>query len=182
MRNYCVLASLLLVSLSLIECKTSRITTGKPASVLSASIETENLLSCCDFGTKMTDGSPVWCEASAILYDNGTVYIASDKDMPDGLSPVFTKPWKDFGDTTIRPIPLLADAFRKARKYEDFATNGDYIFLTTAFDRVRPGSTEWDSYNTILYWKKGDEGNPQVLAPERDAKNSVDYRQQLGKV
>ncbi|RRB10633.1 hypothetical protein [Larkinella knui] len=182
MKTHFVLASLLLVSLSLVECKTGRKAADKSTSVLSASLETENLLSCCDFGTKMPDGSPVWCEASAVLFDNGTVYVANDKDMPAGLSPVFTKPWKALADSTVRPTPLLAEAFRTTRKYEDFATNGDYVFLTTAFDRVKPGSTDWDSYNTILYWKKGNEANPQVLAPQPGAKNSVAFREQLGNV
>ncbi|RAK02041.1 hypothetical protein LX87_00155 [Larkinella arboricola] len=173
---------LLVVTLFLVECKTSRPTTGKAVHALSASIDTQNFLSCCDFGTKMPDGNPVWCEASAVLYDNGTVFFANDKDMPAGLSPVMTKPWKSLADSTARPTPLLAEAFRTARKYEDFASNKEYVFLTTAFDRVKPGSSDWDSYNTILYWKKGQEANPQVLAPERGAKTSVAFRDQLGKV
>ncbi|GAB3321659.1 hypothetical protein GCM10027299_16430 [Larkinella ripae] len=182
MRKYCVPLSLVLVFFLTIECKTSRKTAGKPGAVLSAAIETEGLLSCCDFGTRMPDNNPVWCEASAVLYDNGTVFVANDKDMPAGLSSVFTKSWKSFADTTARPTPLLADAFRIARKYEDFAGNDEYIFLTTAFDRVKPGSTDWDGYNTILYWKKGREAQPQVLAPVRNAPNSVAYREALGKV
>ncbi|WP_138994708.1 hypothetical protein [Larkinella sp. C7] len=182
MRNHSIWVGLLLLSLSLVECKTSQTTTGKTVPVLRASIETENLLTCCDSGTKMPDGNPVWCEASAVLFDNGTVYVANDKDMPTGLSSVFMKPWKSFADTTVRPTPLLASAFREARKYEDFATNGDYVFLTTAFDRVKAGSTDWDGYNTILYWKKGNEANPQILTPQRGAKNSVAYREQLSKV
>ncbi|GAB3932109.1 hypothetical protein [Larkinella terrae] len=180
MKKYALLSLLALFLLT--ECKTGRNATGKTASVLTASVETENLLSCCDFGTKMPDGNPVWCEASSVLFDNGTVFVANDKDMPAGLSPVFTKPWKTLADTTVRPTPLLAETFRTTRKYEDFATNGDYVFLTTAFDRVKPGSTDWDSYNTILYWKKGQEANPQVLAPQPDAKNSVALREQLSKV
>ncbi|MFD1143998.1 hypothetical protein ACFQ4C_22930 [Larkinella insperata] len=179
MKTACIPIYLLFAALFLVECKTSRPTTGNATPALRASIETENLLSCCDFGTKMPDGNPVWCEASAVLYDNGTVFIANDKDMPAGFSSVFTKPWKSLADSTVRPTPLLAEAFRTARKYEDFASNKDYVFLTTAFDRVKPGSTDWDGYNTVLYWKKGQEANPQVLAPERDAKNSVAFRQQL---
>jgi hypothetical protein len=182
MRNYYVLAGLLLVAFSLVECKTSRTAAGKSTPVLSASIETENLLSCCDFGTKMPDGNPAWCEASAVLFEDGTVFVANDKDMPAGLSSVFTKPWKSFADTTVRPTPLLASTFRDTKKYEDFASNGEYVFLTTAFDRVKPGSPDWDGFNTILYWKKGNEANPQVLAPVRGAKNSVAYREQLSKV
>ncbi|GAB3266899.1 hypothetical protein GCM10027347_35240 [Larkinella harenae] len=130
----------------------------------------------------MPDGSPVSCETSAILYSDGTVFIANDKDMPAGLSPVFTKAWQSLSDTSVRPAPLQAAAFRTAKKYEDFASNGDYIFLTTAFDRVKPGSTDWDGYNTILYWKKGQEANPQVLAPMPDASNSMAYREPLSKV
>ncbi|MFC5410424.1 hypothetical protein ACFPMF_13950 [Larkinella bovis] len=182
MRNSYALIALVLIALSLVECKTGRSVAGKSTPVISASVETENWLSCCDFGTKMPDGKPFWCETSAVLFENGTVFLANDKDMPAGQSPVFTKPWNRLADTTVRPTPLLAEAFRNNRKYEDFATNGDYIFLTTGFDRVKPGSTDWDNYNTILYWKKGDEAHPQVLAPEPGAKNSVAFRQQLSQV
>lgn len=182
MRSSYLTIYLLLVTFLLVECKPSRPTAGRSNPGLRAAIETENWVTCCDFGTKMPDGSPVWCEASAVLYDNGTVFIANDKDMPAGLSPVFTKPWKTLADSTVRPTPLPAEAFRTARKYEDFASNKEYVFLTTAFDRVKPGSTDWDGYNTILYWKKGQEANPQVLAPERGAKNSVGFREQLGKI
>ncbi|MGA0556296.1 hypothetical protein ACO2Q8_06585 [Larkinella sp. VNQ87] len=182
MRNYYSLFSVFLAAVLLADCKTSRVVTGKTVAVESAGIESEDLLTCCNAGLKLPDGSPVSCEASAVLYDNGTVYVANDKDMPTGLSPVFTKSWNALSDSLTRPTPLLAEAFRTAQKYEDFASNGEYIFLTTAFDRVKPGSTDWDGYNTILYWKKGQEANPQVLAPEPGAKNSVAYRQPLSKL
>lgn len=182
MKKYSVLVSLILIAFSLVECKTGRSVTSQAASTLTATIETENLLNCCGSSVKMPDGTPVSCEISAVFYDNGTVYLANDKDMPAGLSPVFTKPWRSLADSTVQPTPLLASIFRETRKYEDFASNGDYVFLSTGFDRVKPGSTDWDNYNTILYWKKGNEANPQVLAAEPGAKTSVAYREKLSKV
>ncbi|WP_234736627.1 hypothetical protein [Tellurirhabdus bombi] len=171
--------SFILATCSLYECKTPRTQTSKSVTV---SIDTENFLSCCAPNLTLPDGKPVWCETSAVLYDNGTVYLANDKEMPTGLSPVFSKPWDRLADTTVQPKPLLAEPFLTSKKFEDFATNGDYIFLTTAFDRVKPGSADWDGFNTILYWKRGNEAQPQVLAPEEGAQNSVAYREQLSRL
>lgn len=185
MKKQVILTSLVLASLSLYECKTVQKvfnpSAGGSASV-TASIETENLFSCCDPRLKMPDGKPVWCEASAVLYEDGFVFVANDKDMPGKLSPVFRKRWNEFTNDKVQPAPLLAKAFLAGKKYEDFASNGEYVFLTTAFDRVKPGSTEWDAYNTLLYWKRGDEGNPQVLAPDASDKTSVAYREKFSQV
>lgn len=180
MKRNLLLAGCLMIALVFNQCKVSRPAAGA-GKTLTAAIETNGLLSCCDPGT-MLAGKPVWCEASAVLFDKGLVYVANDKEMPAGLSSVFTKPFAQFGDSSLRVTPLLAEEFINGRKYEDFASNKDYIFLTTAFDRVKPGSTEWDAYNTILYWKKGDEAHPKVLSAEKGAKNSVAYRTQLSRV
>ncbi|WP_128547335.1 hypothetical protein [Larkinella soli] len=181
MKKSVFLAGLLLASVSVFECKTARrpAETGRP---LSASAETESLLNCCGSDRKMPDGNPASCEASAVLFLDGVVYVANDKDMPAGLSPVFSKPWAAFGDTAVQPAPLTAGPFLAAKKYEDFASNGEYVFLTTAFDRVKPGSTDWDAYNTILYWKKGDPAGVKVLAPEPGAATSVGFREPLSRV
>lgn len=180
MKRISILASYLLTSFLLSECKVNR-SAVQESKVIIAQVETNNWLTCCDPNTMLAD-KPVWCEASAVLYDRGLVYVANDKEMPAGLSPVFTKPFNRLSDTTLRVTPLLAEEFLRGRKYEDFASNKDYIFLTTAFDRVKPGSTDWDAYNTLLYWKKGDEAHPQVLSPDQGAKNSVAYRNQISRV
>jgi hypothetical protein len=149
----------------------------------SASITEEGFLTCFTAGTSL-DGKPVWCEASAVLFDGKNVLIANDKDMPSGQSPVFTKTLATLADSTQMPAYLLAPAYSAARKYEDFAQtpDGKFVFLTTAFDRVKPGSHDWDSYNTILYWRKGDEQHPQVLAPNDTSRNSMAYRQRIAQV
>ena len=59
--------------------------------------------------------------------------------------------------------------------------DGRYIFLSTGFDRVKPGSTDWDSYNTILYWKRGDEVHPKVLSVNGTDSTSVSFRQKISK-
>lgn len=148
-----------------------------------ASILEEGFLDCFAPGTAL-NGQTVWCEASAVAFDGKNVLIANDKDMPAGQSAVFIKSPPTLGDSTQSPLYLTNPIFTSAHKYEDFAQTPDrrFVFLTTAFDRVKPGSNDWDGYNTILYWRTGDEQHPRVLAPDDTSRNSMAYRQQLAKV
>ncbi|GAB3808991.1 hypothetical protein GCM10028819_49200 [Spirosoma humi] len=173
----------LLTLLLVYGCKTANLRSNTaPAS---AGISEEGLLNCFTAGTSL-NGQPVWCEASAVLYDGKSLFFANDKDMPPGMSPVFEKSPASLSDSTKGPTYLMQPAFSTARKYEDFAqtpnqANG-YVFLTTAFDRVKPGSHDWDSYNTILYWRKGDEQHPHVLAPDDTSRTSIAYRQRMAQL
>lgn len=168
---------LLLVGLS---CKTARLSTSAPTT---ATITEEGLLTCFPPGTKLQE-QPVWCEASAVLADGQNLFFANDKDMPPGQSPVFLKTLQNLSDSTQSPVYLTSAAYSAGHKYEDFAQtpNRRFVFLTTAFDRVKPGSRDWDGYNTVLYWTKGDEQHPAVLAPDDTSRTSIAYRQRLAQV
>ncbi|AUD00668.1 hypothetical protein [Spirosoma pollinicola] len=167
-------------------CKTNKLPAD--SGLISARITKEGLLNCFTAGTSL-NGQTVWCEASAVLYDGKNLFFANDKDMPVGMSPVFEKTPGQLIDSTKTPVYLTQPVFSSARKYEDFAQSPDspkgtpgYVFLTTAFDRVKPGSRDWDNYNTILYWRKGDEQHPHVLAPDDTSRTSIGYRPQIAKL
>ena len=168
------------VSLLLSGCKTTRISTHKP---LTASITEEGLLTCFAPETSLNE-KPVWCEASAVLFDGKKLFFANDKDMPTDLSPVFFKTPEMIADSLQLPVFLMQSPFSAGRKYEDFAQTPDrqFILLTTAFDRVKPASTDWDGYNTILYWRSGDEQHPHVLTPDDSSQTSISYRQRIAEV
>lgn len=157
-------------------CKTAKI----PSAPLTATITEEGLLTCFAPGTKLQNES-VWCEVSAVAYDGQKLLFANDKDMPASLSPVFTKTLATLADSTQLPTYLMPAAYANGRKYEDFTQTPDrkFILLTTAFDRVKPSSTDWDGYNTILYWRTGDEQHPLVLAPDDTSRTSIAYRTRL---
>jgi hypothetical protein len=169
----------LLVTLLAVACKTARFPSGPH----SATITEQGLITCFSVGTS-PDGKPVWCEASAVAYDGHTVLIANDKNGPANLSPVFSKTPATLADSTQSPTYLMAPAYAEGQKYEDFAQtpNRNFVFLTTAFDRVKPGSTDWNGYNTILYWRTGDEQHPRVLAPSDTSRSSIAYREKLARV
>ncbi|SOD78943.1 hypothetical protein [Spirosoma fluviale] len=176
------LSALALTSLLLVYgCKTAK--APLTATPVTATITEEGFINCFTAGT-ILNNQPVWCEASAVLHDGKNLFLANDKDMPSGQSPVFTKTLTGLGDSTQTPTYLTQPAFSAARKYEDFARtpDGKFIFLTTAFDRIKEGSHDWDGYNTILYWRSGDEQHPYVLAPDNTSTTSVSYRQQIGKL
>lgn len=179
--NYRLPTILLTAFLFSYGCKTTKLPTGPPA--VTAQLTEEGLLNCFTPGTSV-NGQPIWCEASAVLFDGNDVLIANDKDMPAGQSSVFTKKPAALGDSTQAPVYLNQPIFENAHKYEDFAqTPGKkFIFLTTAFDRVKPNSHDWDGFNTILYWRNGDPDHAAVLAPDDTSRNSMAYRQRIAQV
>ena len=148
-----------------------------------AIVTQEGFLTCFEPGTSL-NGQPVWCEASAVVFDGKNLIFANDKDMPAGQSPVFMKTLDNLTDSTQSPTYLTRPLFSAGRKYEDFAQTPDhrYIFLSTAFDRVKPNSHDWDGYSTILYWRAGDEQHPNVLAPDDSSRTSIAYRKRIAQV
>ena len=159
----------------------NKLISGKP--VLTATIVREGLINCFDKGLTL-DGKPVWCEASAIVYTGKKLYVANDKDMPGNLSSVFTMPFLNgffdgFQHAEYSTSPLL----KKAKKFEDFALSpdGKYVFLTTGFDRVQPSNKSWDGYNTVVYWKAGEEDKPHVLSANGSDTTSVSYREKISR-
>ena len=167
-------------------CKTAKLLTS--ALPTTATITQEGFLTCFAPGTSV-NGQPVWCEASAVLYDGKNLLFANDKDMPSGQSSVFMKTPETLADSTKQPTYLTQSTFSQGTKYEDFTQTPDrndgsrrYVLLTTAFDRVKPGSHDWDRFNTILYWRSGDEQHPRVLAPDDTSRTSIAYRQPIARL
>ncbi|MEO6915316.1 MAG: hypothetical protein ABI151_06330 [Chitinophagaceae bacterium] len=145
---------------------------------VSASISKEGFFTCFEPGVT-AGGQPVWCEASAILYDGSKLLLANDKDMPETRSSVFYYPFVGgFADTSKMATYLTEPAYKKAKKFEDFAFTPDskWVFLSTAFDRVKPDSKDWDGYNTIFYWPTGDEHHPKVLTAGGTDTTSISLR------
>jgi hypothetical protein len=183
MKIFQPLYMVLLITLFFYQCKTSK-TSETPHTSPTASIIQEGYINCFEKGFTGADGNPVWCEASAIVYDGSKLFFANDKDMPDTRSSLFYLPLQNgFIDTTKSPTYSYNPLIKNGKKYEDFALtpDGQYIFLSTGFDRVKPGSTDWDSYNTILYWKRGDEARPKVLCINGTDSTSVSFRQKISK-
>ncbi len=154
----------LLSAVLLVQCSsTNKVTSSHTQSV--ATITKEGFIDCFEKDLS-SGGKPVWCEASAILYDSIKLLLANDKDMPGSRSSVFSMLYaNDAIDTTVNPVYYTHPLLKKASKFEDFAQtpDGKFTLLSTAFDRVKPGSPDWDNYNTVLYWKSGDAEHPKVL-------------------
>jgi hypothetical protein len=147
-----------------------------------ATIDKEGFCNCFEKGFSYND-KPIWCEASAILNDGYSLFIANDKSLPYNRSSVFS--WGSFEELEFPMSPRFRfeEPLRNAIKYEDFALSSDnqWIFLTTGFDRVKETNDEWDNYNTILYWARGKERFPKVLSIEDDAASSVKLREVISK-
>ena len=139
----------------------------RPASKLQTGgfIVKEGFIDCFQPGLQAS-GREVWCEASAVLNDGTSLLMANDKDMPATDASVFYWAYAETGTFGSKPAYLTQNLFKTSQKYEDFALspNRKTAFLTTAFDRVKEGSNEWDSYNALLYWPVG--SNPQTIQPK----------------
>ncbi|TKK67136.1 hypothetical protein FC093_14710 [Ilyomonas limi] len=171
-----------LIILLFCQCKTARPKVSLPLSP-TASIVGEGFINCFEKDLSV-EGKPLWCEASAIVYDGSKLLFANDKDMPDKRTSLFYLPLQNgFIDTLQAPVYSENPVIKYAKKYEDFAItpDGNYIFLSTGFDRVKEGSTDWDSYNTILYWRTSDETHPKVLSINGTDSTSVSLRQKISK-
>lgn len=169
------------LSLTVAACYTARTPTLPNQAKIAVTTE-DGLLTCFPADVAI-EGKPVWCEASAVLFNDNALLLANDKDMPPGQSSVFSTSLEKLADTTQLPTYLTAPAYGFGRKYEDFAQTPDrqFVFLTTAFDRVKLDRPDWDAYNTILYWRRGDEAHPHVLSPDGLAKTSVGFRPKLAR-
>lgn len=121
-------------------------------------------------GLNTSDGKLVYCETSATVYDGTNIILASDKPIPcDNCSSVFSIGYRYIDEGLFaEPVHYLtAPPLVNAVKYEDMTItpDGRYIIATTGFDRVKPGSAEWDSYNTLLIWPVGKPGSVKVVSP-----------------
>ena len=169
------------ISVLFTQCKTTRPAAKASATgELRAAITKEGFFDCFESGLS-ANGQPVWCEASAILYDGSKLFLANDKDMPDQRSSVFY--WavkKGFADTGKIAAYLNNPVLKYAKKFEDFACTPDnrIVFLSTAFDRIKPGS-DWNGYNTIFYWQVGNEKDPRVLSVNHTDSTSVFLRDKI---
>ena len=172
----------LVVLLFTLGCGPSRRASGANEKT-TAAISREGFFDCFEKGLTL-GGQPIWCEASAILYDGKKLFLANDKDMPDKRTSVFYWAFsKGIADTSSPFTYLMEPILKKAKKFEDFAFTPDreLVFLSTAFDRIKPDSKDWDGYNTIYYWKTGDEKNPQVLTAGSADTTSVSLRAMISK-
>ena len=171
----------LLALLCMVQCRTSRPLTGQEQNT--ATITRQGWINCFEKGLT-ANGQPIWCEASAVVYDGRNIFFANDKDMPDARSSVFYWAFKNGFADTAQPVQYLnAPVLKYGKKFEDFSLtpNGKTVFLTTGFDRVKPGTKEWDGYNTIYYWQPGNENNPKVLRENTTDSSSVFLRDKISK-
>ena len=115
--------------------------------------------------------------------------IGSDKPVPSSnlskRSAVFSVNYSKLSTATINYH--TAPPFIEAIKYEDFTVtpDGKYVIATTGFDRVHfSGSSEWDNYNTLLFWPVGKSGKVNLVSPSmRDGvTSSVQLRKKISSI
>jgi hypothetical protein len=128
-------------------------------------------------------GKPFWYEASAVLYDGKSVLVAHDKPMPNGQSSVGLWPSPEALFNQLAPTYFTNPLFRKGIKYEELTQTPDrkWVFLTTAFDRVKEGSKDWDGYNMLLYWpaEKPEQARVLSVPPSDTVSTSVLLRDKI---
>jgi hypothetical protein len=132
--------------------------------ILTGEIIDEKCLDCFVENTIEADSSLTNCEASASLYLDGKIYIASDKSIPNHSAIISYQ----FSDSLLKnTLAFYNNAeMKSAIKYEDFSVLPDQrtILLSTGFDRIKKDTNSWDRYNCVLYWDKDTPEKVQILA------------------
>lgn len=134
-----------------------------------------------------TATEPVYCEASAVVFADSRIIIASDKPIPGRTrSSVFAFEYAGSEPLQGAPTYLSAKPFLRAIKYEDMTLTSDaaYVIATTGFDRVKADSADWDGYNTMLLWPVGKPDAVKLIAGTQHAgiNSSVGLRKQISRL
>jgi hypothetical protein len=157
--RYCLIVILLFVG---------KVSAGENPYGNQGQITHQGLIDCFEEGLSSSEGEPVFCEASAIVFEGRQLIIASDKPIPGaGRSAVFAYPYLGCGAIEGAVSYLDNPPFVSAIKYEDMTItiDGGWIIATTGFDRLKSDSHEWDGYNTVLYWPVEDPDAVKVVSP-----------------
>jgi hypothetical protein len=152
-----------------------------------AEIVFEGRISCFESGLQTSEGNAVFAEASAVVYTGRKLVIANDKLIPGpGCSPVFAVVCSPT-DQRISDanVEYFQASVMKARKYEGLTItpDGKYVLATTAFDRIKRDSSEWDDYNTLVVWSAGKPEAARILSlpPQNNACTSVSLRKRFAR-
>ncbi|WP_353779987.1 hypothetical protein [Winogradskyella sp. 3972H.M.0a.05] len=163
-KTFTLLILLLLVS----SCKTSNNNNNRQSKTIGKVVK-KGIIECFENGLLDKDGKPVFCEASGVIYHNGMLIIASDKDIPGkNRSSVFEfkKPKQFPSVIDTKSISYIDKApFRNVEKIEAFtkSLDSDLILVSTAFDRIKSGSNDFDGFNSLLYWNRNKDWVKYVL-------------------
>ena len=157
------------------------------ASVVFGKMIHRELIDCFEEGLKTEQGEVVYCGASAAVFDNTRIILASDKSIPgNDRSPVFSFNYMENGLIRGLPTYLTAAPFLNAIKYEDMTltTDGEYVIASTGFDRVKTDTADWDGYNTMLLWPVGKPESVTVVAATTNGgiTSSVRLREKISRV
>ena len=159
---------LLSLLLLLYSCRTIRTNLDKVAAIEGMVLHT-GIIDCFEEGLLNPDGTPVFCEASAITKMDNRLLIAIDKPMPagKGLSTVFSVPLSEIRSDKINRSLIqyaLEQAFQNVIKIEALTQAEDgRFFAATAFDRIKSSTPDWDGYNALLSWNGAEFENLQYL-------------------
>jgi len=167
----CLLSSFLLYPLA--SSYAGNIATGK--------IVKEGIIDCFEEELKSEDNKFVYCEASGAIYTRNSIIIVNDKPIPN-KSPIFTLSYPKL----LVDSYLQIDTIIKANKYEDITKTLDekFIIATTSFDRIKTDSSEWDSYNTIVYWENSKPETAKVISAttHNNISTSISLRSKISAV
>ncbi len=142
----------------------------------------EALMDCFQPGLTFEDGRPYNCEFSAVAVMGEDLIFGNDKNI-EATSPMVKGDAKLLRDGKMtEPQQVRYDEFFQIRKMEDFAftPDGEYMFITSGFDRLKTKSNEWDAYNTLLAWNvRSDKLHIVGEVQDKGVRSSKEYRYQF---
>ena len=136
------------------------------------SIEQAGLINGLPAGTTNADGSLAYCESSAVINLGDRLLIANDKPAPnENVASIFSIPVQSTYPAVVKEVQyeqsiVLNNSSKIEAMAKSPATN--VFFASTAFDRIKTDSPEWDTYNRLMYWEDGKTDAARVLFKTED--------------
>lgn len=157
------------MSVTLWQCTSTKPLDFTGVKPINAQVVKTGLLNCYQNGMKADSINYIYAETSAAMKIGDQILIAIDKPVPATVSPVFTVPVADvlgnpkYGNSLNY---VMSKPFQKVLKIEAFAKSpsDSLFFATTAFDRIRGSSADWDGYNALLTWQAKDLSDVEYVA------------------
>jgi hypothetical protein len=163
-------------------CLNGCVSLNTTSTQITASIQAEGLINCIPRNSRDQNGQISFCEASAVALLGKHLLIGSDKPLVDRQSLVSVQLQE------LQPTPGSEKLF--TAPYADTASkiegmtltpDGQYLIITTAFDRIDHRSAALDPYNILLAAPVSAPNTLQIVASStrQGITSSLEIRRQI---
>ncbi|MBN2893742.1 MAG: hypothetical protein JXL97_17870 [Bacteroidales bacterium] len=141
----------------------------------------EGYFECFDENLTQENGRPYTCEPSTVVFYDNQIFVANDKDFPDGNSSLFSFGFVD--EITCNSRTYYKNSlFYYIDKYESSSITPDKKFLlfSSSYSYASTDSANGEKYNTTIFVNSQNIEKGGILHISNDsAMNSIDIKEQI---